>query len=109
LKAVSSGQCDYFVLGGWASGLMRRAALADAGGMSFWMQMGHTGISAIFMIHLATAIKNASMPHVSLYLLLENDLIVEPLVISDGCAKMPAKPGLGVEIDENAVETYRIG
>jgi L-alanine-DL-glutamate epimerase-like enolase superfamily enzyme len=49
------------------------------------------------------------MPHVSLYLLLENDLIVEPLVVSDGYAKAPAKPGLGVEIDEDAVEKYRIG
>jgi L-alanine-DL-glutamate epimerase-like enolase superfamily enzyme len=109
LATVSSGMCDYFVLGGWAAGIMKRAALADAGDKSFWLQMGFTGISAIFMIHLAAAIKNASLSHVSLYFLLEDDLLVEPLIVSNGHVKVPEKPGIGVELDEDAVERYRVG
>jgi len=108
LSAVSSGMVDYFVLSGWASSIMGRAALAGAGGKSFWLQMGFTGISAIFMVHLAAAISNASMPHVSLYLLLEDDLLAEPLVVSNGHAKIPEKPGIGVELDEDAVERHRV-
>jgi len=108
LTAVSSGMCDYFVLSGWAAGIMKRAALADAGGKSFWLQMGFTGISAMFMVHLAAAISNASMSHVSLYFLLEDDLLVEPLIVSNGHTRVPEKPGIGVELDEDAVERYRI-
>jgi len=109
LSTVSSGVCDHFVLGGWAAGIMKRAALADAGGKSFWLQMGFTGISAVFMVHLAAAISNASMSHVSLYFLLEDDLLLEPLIVSNGHAKVPEKPGIGVELDEDAVERYRVG
>jgi L-alanine-DL-glutamate epimerase-like enolase superfamily enzyme len=108
LTTVSSGMCDHFVLGGWAAGIMKKAALADAGGKSFWLQMGFTGISAMFMIHLAAAISNASMSHVSLYFLLENSLLMEPLIVFNGHAQVPEKPGIGVEIDEDAVERYRI-
>jgi L-alanine-DL-glutamate epimerase-like enolase superfamily enzyme len=48
------------------------------------------------------------MPHVSLYLLLENNLLVEPLVVSNGYAPVPERPGIGVELDEHAVERYRV-
>ena len=108
LSSVSSGMCDYFVLSGWASSIIARAALADAGGKSFWLQMGYTGISAMFMVHLAAAINNASMSHVSLYFLLEDDLLAEPLVVSDGHAKVPEKPGIGIELNDDAVEQYRV-
>ncbi|HHZ89119.1 TPA: hypothetical protein EYN98_22850 [Candidatus Poribacteria bacterium] len=70
--------------------------------------MGFTGISAVFMAHLAAAIPNASLAHVSLFRLLEHSLLAEPLQISKGKAKVPSKPGFGIEIDMDAIDKYRV-
>ncbi len=110
LKAINTGMCDYFVVSGGAAGIIETATVADAGGLEFWIQMGdYTGISAMFMIQIASAIRNASLGHVSLYFLLENYLLTEPIVVEEGCVKIPSKPGLGVEVDMDAVEQYRVG
>ncbi|MEA2524031.1 MAG: muconate cycloisomerase, partial [Thermomicrobiales bacterium] len=37
-----------------------------------------------------------------------NDLIREPLVIRDGHVCVPEGPGLGVELDEDAVDRFRV-
>ena len=37
----------------------------------------------------------------------EDDLIVEPIRIEDGYALVPSKPGLGVELDREAVRKYQ--
>jgi muconate cycloisomerase len=38
----------------------------------------------------------------------DDDLIVEPIRIIDGCIELSDKPGLGIELDEAAVEKYAI-
>ena len=38
----------------------------------------------------------------------DDDLIVDPIVIRDGCAEVPDKPGLGIELDEAAVAEYEV-
>ena len=37
----------------------------------------------------------------------EDDLIVEPIRFEDGCAVVPDKPGLGVDLDTEALAEYR--
>jgi D-galactarolactone cycloisomerase len=39
---------------------------------------------------------------------LRDDLLVDPFDPSDGELAVPQSPGLGVEVDETAVERYRI-
>jgi L-alanine-DL-glutamate epimerase-like enolase superfamily enzyme len=34
-------------------------------------------------------------------------MILEPIEIKNGYAKVPNKPGLGVELDEEAMKRYR--
>ena len=41
-------------------------------------------------------------------LLRVDDLIVDPLVIENGYVRVPEGPGLGVELDEDALERYRV-
>ena len=38
----------------------------------------------------------------------EDDLIVRPIEFVDGAAIVPDAPGLGVELDREAVERYRV-
>jgi L-alanine-DL-glutamate epimerase-like enolase superfamily enzyme len=38
-----------------------------------------------------------------------DDLIVDGLQFKDGYAIVPIKPGLGCELDMDAIERYRVG
>ena len=87
---------------------MQCANIISAANKPFWMQVGFTGISAVFMVHLAAAVPNASRDHVSLFKLLEHSLLTDPLQIAEGMAGAPEKPGFGVEIDMDAIDKYRL-
>jgi len=39
----------------------------------------------------------------------EHNLLAEPINYQNGHIVVPEAPGLGVEVDENAIEHYRIG
>lgn len=36
-------------------------------------------------------------------------LVKEPLTVDKGCVRVPTAPGLGVELDEEALARYRVG
>ena len=110
LEAVKARMCDYFVLEfEWASTLVKQAAIAEAAGVHLWVENGlYSGISAMFQTHQAAAIKNACLC-ISLIFLMEDDLIIEPFAVKNGHVEVPEKPGLGVELDEDAVDNYRVG
>jgi len=38
----------------------------------------------------------------------KDDIVAEPFELEDGAVRVPQKPGLGVELDEDKVERYRI-
>ena len=108
--ALSSGAYDYFILSGGAGNIMRNAHIAQAGDKPFWIQTGgFTDITAYFLVHLAAAIPNATLGHVCLYMLLEGALLKEPLEAKEGYIDVPAGPGLGAELDMDAIDRYRVG
>ena len=68
----------------------------------------YSGISQVFQAHMAAALPSVEFT-ISLTHTLEDDLVVEPFVVErGGLYKVPTKPGLGVTLDEKAVEKYRI-
>ena len=108
--ALHSGVYDYFVMGGNMASLTRNAHVAAAADKPFWMQQAETsGVAVAFMIHQAAAIANATLSHVAVDVLLENTLLKEALTIQEGQVKVPDKPGLGVELDMDSVDRFRIG
>ena len=110
IAALHSDVYDYFILGARVANTTRNAHICAARNKPFWMQLGTeaTGISVLFMLHMAAAIPNATLAHVSLFLLLEHQLLQEPLKIENGQVIIPDKPGLGADLDLDAVERYRI-
>ncbi len=106
IDALYSESYDYFILGGGVANVMRNAHICGARNKPFWMQLGNeaTGISSLFMLHLAAAIPNATLGHVSLFILLEHDLLQESLKVREGQVKIPEKPGLGADLDLDAVD-----
>ncbi|RPJ61485.1 MAG: hypothetical protein EHM12_05260 [Dehalococcoidia bacterium] len=69
------------------------------------------GIADAMMIHLAAA-NHSSLGHdIELFgnIMYEDDLIIKPLNFNGGRVNVPAGPGWGVELDNNALERYATG
>ena len=57
-------------------------------------------------MHLACAAPNVDWGVSLTHFYLAEDIVRQPLPIRDGAVSLPAGPGLGVEVDEAAVERY---
>ena len=89
---------------------MRNAAIAHAAGIPCWHGSGvDLGIMELSYLHAASAARNCILGSdlVGSWTR-EDDLIVEGIRFEDGDAIVPDKPGLGCELDMDALEKYRI-
>ena len=69
------------------------------------------GIGTAALIHLAAARFNSLIYSPELFgdVMLEDDLIENPLKYEKGTVKVPEGPGWGVKLDEKALEKYASG
>ena len=107
--AIRNSICDGFVIGGGASGLMRSAHVAAAADLKFWLQLVGTGITAAWSLHFGAVCSHARWPAVNCHQLYQHSLLKDPIQVKKGYARIPEKPGLGIEIDWGAVDRYRVG
>ena len=108
LTVVREGMCDGFAgHGEGAAHTVHYASLAHEANMPFFVQLSGTGISTAFASHLAAALPAARWPTVTVLNTYADDLIVTPLEISHGYMRVPEGPGLGIEIDEAAIQALR--
>lgn len=105
---VRQGVCDGFVVSGGVASILRQATLADAFEMPFWLQMVGTGLTTAFCLHLGAVLKRAVWPAVNCLNNYADDLLVHPIEILGGYARVPEAPGLGVEVDEEALHRYKM-
>jgi hypothetical protein len=70
------------------------------------LQYVGTGITTAFTCHLGAVMPTATLPGVTASHAYEDDLIVTEHQIQRGFMKVPEKPGLGIELDEEAIEHY---
>lgn len=110
INAIKREAVDYFDLGGSMANFVKMADIADAAGIPCWHGSGgELGIGDMSYVHACAAAKGCTLPSDILgNLLRQDDLIVEPIKFEDGCALVPQEPGLGVELDEVALEKYGI-
>jgi L-alanine-DL-glutamate epimerase-like enolase superfamily enzyme len=103
--------CDAFVVEDWRWGpaLIDKSELCRLTGQKLWVENGlFSGISQVFQAHQCAALPNVEFT-ISLTHVAEDDLVMEPFAVEKGgFYKIPQKPGLGVTLDEKAVEKYRI-
>ena len=66
-----------------------------------------SGVGLAGALHLAATAPGSQAHGLATAGLLESDLLVESPVIRDGQVAVPSGPGLGVELDEEAVARYR--
>ncbi|MGE3820975.1 MAG: mandelate racemase/muconate lactonizing enzyme family protein, partial [Isosphaeraceae bacterium] len=107
-QAITEGACDGFVVGGGARRVMEQGAVAAMARMPIWLQLVGTGLTAAFGLHLAAVLRAATWPAVNCHQLFSHDLLARPIVVRDGTAAIPEGPGLGVEVDADALRRFRI-
>jgi L-alanine-DL-glutamate epimerase-like enolase superfamily enzyme len=104
---VEEGMCDGFVAGGGASHLRDVAATTAAFDRPFWLQLVGSGVTAAFSLHVGAVAEQATWPAINCHQLYEHDLLADPIAVEDGVAPVPDAPGLGHEVDRDALARYR--
>lgn len=108
IKAIQLEAVDYFNLNCGIANFVRLADIADAAGIPCWHGSEvDLGVLEASYLHACAAARNCTLrSDIFGELVRENDLIREPLEIHSGRARVPQAPGLGVELDFEAVEQY---
>lgn len=88
---------------------VKGAAIAEAVGIPVTLHCGgELGLSQAAYLHLAASIPNMTLPIDNERDYLGGDVITAPFVVENGKLDVPTAPGLGVEIDLDAVAHYEV-
>jgi muconate cycloisomerase len=111
IEAIAAQACSVFNTGPAPSmeSFLANAYLAGAVGIPVWHGSGHElGLMDAAMVHSCAAAANCTLPSDILSYQRVDDLLVRPIEIRDSYALVPRQPGLGVELDEDAVRRYEV-
>lgn len=108
MTALREDVCDVFVIGGGASRVIDNGTVAATAGKPFWLQLVGTGITAAFSLHFGAVLTHARLPAVNCHQLYTEQMIRPLIPVENGFAKIPEAPGLGVELNLEALERFRI-
>lgn len=99
---------DLTPVGGIAA-LRQQAAIAEDAGLALAHHCAFDlGIRTAAILHAVTGIPGFSLPPDSVYYAWADDVIADPFEVVDGAIEVPDGPGLGVEVDEDKLDEYRI-
>lgn len=108
ITALTEDVCDGFVIGGGASRVRTHATVAAEASKPFWLQLVGTGITTTWAVHQGVVYTHAQWPAITCHELYTDDLLTERLDVRAGYIRVPEAPGMGVEIDLDAVERHRV-
>jgi muconate cycloisomerase len=111
INAIKAEAVDCMNLVGSMAQFVKNAAIADAAGLPIWHGSGcDLGIVETSYLHAISVARNCVLPSDLVgSFVREDDLIAEGLRIERGQARVPDTPGLGCELDVQAVERYSVG
>lgn len=102
------GSVDGYVVDGGVHRALRNGTTLAALNLSFFMQYCGTGLTAAMSSHVASVLTHAHWPAVTAMNTFSETLLAQPLQIEGGYMRVPTEPGLGVTVDESALERLRI-
>ncbi|MFC1693604.1 mandelate racemase/muconate lactonizing enzyme family protein [Candidatus Latescibacterota bacterium] len=110
IECIKAGACDCFNFGGHMRHFVRLCAVADAAGIQTWHGSGsELGVRDTSFIHAIAATPNCTIASDVLgYFIREDDLLSKSFTVENGYATVPIDPGLGIELDEDALKKYRV-
>ena len=109
LPALRAEAADYYNLLGPLKQFVDWASLARNAHCPTWRGTGlDLGVRDMSSVHAAAAAGCQLPSDIIGHLLREDDLIVDPIAFVDGDLIVSHAPGLGVELDREALEKYRV-
>ena len=105
---IRESVCDGYVISGGKSTVVRQGSLSAEADLPFWLQIVGNGLTTTWAGHLGAVLTHATWPAITCINLYSHHLLKKPIEVVDGCHKVPDAPGLGVEVDEDAIEKYRV-
>ena len=105
-EAVREGICDGFVIGGSAGTVLSQGHAAAKLDMPFWLQIVGTGITTTWANHLGAVLSHATWPAITCLNIYSHQLITDPIHVSNGTVRVSDAPGLGIQLDEEAVARF---
>jgi L-alanine-DL-glutamate epimerase-like enolase superfamily enzyme len=106
--AIGQGYCDGFVISGGISRALQSGISAATANMPFFLQFVGTGLTTTMALHLGAVLSHAQWPGINCHELYEHNLLDKRIDVIGGYAQVPDAPGLGIELNEDALERYRI-
>lgn len=108
-RALDVVQPDIFYFGGMVRA-MKVARMAALHGMPCTPHISNSGLGYLYMMHFVSAVPNAGPYHE--FKGFNREIPLEcptsPLTSDEGKVKVPAGPGLGVEIDPEFIEKHQV-
>ncbi|MEW6754283.1 MAG: mandelate racemase/muconate lactonizing enzyme family protein [Candidatus Latescibacterota bacterium] len=110
VDAIAAKACDVFNLGaGSTYDFLGRAYLAQEAGIPVWHGSAHElGILDAAILHACAAAPACTYPSDILSHQRVHDLLATPLAVAESCIAVPDGPGLGVELDDDALQRYAV-
>jgi muconate cycloisomerase len=110
IQAIKHDACDIInTVSGNMHDFMKSAGTAELAGIPVWHGSGaDLGILNMSYVHVCAVTRNCILPNdISGEFCRVDDMIVDPIEIKNSFANVPNKPGLGVELDEEAIKKYK--
>jgi muconate cycloisomerase len=109
-EAVKHEACDWLNIGGPLVNTYKLASIAEAAGIPTWHGSGvGLGISEAAYAHICAACKAMTLTSdICGETLRVDDCITEPLRFAEGQVLVPQGPGLGVDLDLEAIQRYAV-
>lgn len=108
--AVTSRAADVFNFSSGIADFLRMAHIADAAGRPYWHGSEiDLGIMEAGAVHAAAASAGATLPSdIFGRAIRESDLLATPLTFTGAAVHVPQGPGLGVDLDDDAIARYEV-
>lgn len=100
--------CDGFVLEGGVFNATSKGRIAAEFNKPFWLQWVGTNMAATFCLHVQAVLTHSLWPAIHCQHMYDAQYVKEPFKVSNGQAAVPNQPGIGVTVDWDMVEKYRI-
>lgn len=110
-RAAKLETTDYFNFNGGIYAFRKLSSLADLFGLPYWHGSEvDLGIIEASFVHKSAAVETTILPaDIFGRLIREHDLLREPLQIRAARVRVPDGPGLGIELDTDALAHYVVG
>ncbi|MDP6502867.1 MAG: mandelate racemase/muconate lactonizing enzyme family protein [Planctomycetota bacterium] len=104
MTALREEVCDGFVIGGEVRSIMDQFHVVSTANLVGWLQMVGTAWTTTLALHLGAVCTHARWPAVTCMNMYVDQLVTEPIEVRGGYARVPEKPGLGIEFNEDSLK-----